>query len=111
MRSLYLLFSVILFSSCFDCNKYYDSKFRQIEISGIIDSVYIDKKNRYAETILLKGKNKYNGMIGDKEILGLFEHSEKGDSIYKAKGSLAVYLYKSDTTIVFYPVCNGDTLK
>jgi hypothetical protein len=108
MRSMYLLFGIVFFGSCFNCNKYYNSRFRQIGINGVIDTTYIDKRNHNNETIMI---NKIELSWLTEWILGLFENAQKGDSIYKAKGSLAVYLYKPDTTLVFYPVCDGDTLK
>lgn len=107
MRSSYLLFGVIFFSSCFNCNKYYDNRFKPLEIAGVVDTTFIDRRNHNVERI----KFRDNTGISEQWILGLFENTQKGDSIYKAKGSLAVYLYKPDTTLVFYPVCNGDTLK
>lgn len=110
MRRLYLLFGLIFFSSCFDCNKHYNEFFRPFEIDGIVDTTFLDKRYHLSETILLKNQSEKK-LEGVKNILGLYDAVEKGDSIYKAKGSMAVYLYKPDTTLVFYPVCNGDTLK
>jgi len=102
--------AVILLSSCFDCNKHYDKFFRPFEIKGIVDTTFLDKRYHLSETILLKNQSEKK-LEGVKNILGLYEALQKGDSIYKATGSLAVYLYKPATTLVFYPVCNGDTLK
>ena len=108
MKYTYLTMLVIL-TSCFNCKKYYLNRFKPLEIKGVVDTFYIDYKNHGAETIILD-KNDKSGIV-ESWILGLYSHCSKGDSIYKAKGSLAVYLYKKDTTMVFYPVCDGDTLK
>ena len=100
----------MLLSGCFDCKKHYSKFFLPFEIKGIVDTNFLDKRYHLSETILLKSQNEKK-LEGVKNIPGLYEAVDKGDSIYKAKGSLAVYLYKPDTTLVFYPVCNGDTLK
>lgn len=78
-----------------------------LEIAGVIDTTFIDSKHHNVERI----KFRDNTGLSEQWVLGLYENTQKGDSIYKATGSMAVYLYKQDTTLVFYPVCNGDTLK
>lgn len=110
MRCIIPSIFLLLLSSCYDCRNDNEIYFRKSEIKGIVDTTFLDKRYHLAETILLKNQTEKK-LMGINEIVGLYENTQKGDSIYKAKGSMAVYLYKQDTTLVFYPVCNGDTLK
>lgn len=113
MKTIFISFFsilLLLFSSCFNCRDYYTS-FKEQELAVKIIKKYRDAENHSMQTIEYfdsKGK-----LIVDqvRTTPGLFESVEIGDSLIKEKGSLAYLVKKKDTTLVFYPVCKGDTMK
>jgi hypothetical protein len=79
-----------------------------MRINGKIHYKYIAVDNHAARTIVLSENGKHNRY---KMPFDLYEHASIGDSIFKDSGSLKYCLLKQDTTICYYPKCNGKELR
>ena len=98
-----------LFSGCFNCEKFHES-LRKDRFYGVIVKKY--KTNNHAEPMLeilnAKGENVGGAYF---ELLSLWDAAQIGDSVYKAPGSIEYNLIKPDTTLSFYPICDGRELR
>ena len=106
----FIFFISAFFSSCFNCkDNYSNEKSKLIKVSII--NKYRDDENHNERTIEYYSNSGNIEVHQTRYIPSLYENISIGDSLIKEKGSLAYQVKKKDTTLVFYPICHGDTMK
>lgn len=107
-KSIIIIIILVGFGSCDYCDtwkKSLNKHFLMVDFNGIVDSVYLDLKDR--NTPKLKIKTIYNPF----DILPYdYNRITIGDSVVKEAGTLKILLYKGadvDSPLVLKPSCNG----
>jgi len=69
--------------------------------NGIINRKFEDKENHALPTLIIKEENQRKIFGSFRDISGLYEYSQVGDSIIKEKGSLKVKIIRDDKETIF----------
>jgi hypothetical protein len=109
MKKFFLVVLMVsVLSSCvYNCDSYYKHIKYSVMYGCRIDSVYADPKNHDERTFAVSDSDTSIKVIVLFGLRNMFDRASSGDSLFKSKGSLAFYLKKKDTTLVFYPECDG----
>ena len=81
------------------CKKFDRLKF--LVISGVIDSVYEDKKSHLVNTVEILTSEGRQKIYLEYDKSGLFNYLKRGDSIQKAYGKYEVKVGRSDSIVRF----------
>ncbi len=101
---------IILLKSCGDeifefdpqnylCSAYEEDK--NLSFKGIIDSIYLDLGNHNAKIIEIRTGNESKPFYIEYDRSGLFEFSQKGDSIIKKSESYVIVIIRNDVVTSF----------
>ena len=82
---------------CIRIKKKYVNK----EYNGIINRKFEDKENHALPTLIIKEENQPKIFGSFRDISGLYEYTQVGDSIIKEKGSLKVMIIRDDIDTIF----------
>lgn len=107
-KIIFRLFVLAIVFFCFSCNNYcksyLENVFRPLDYKMVVTGKYIDTR-----FYMVIGRDT-SGVIDtteenaiDKDVYGLIEI---GDTLFKEKGKLELYLIKRDTTLVFPNFCD-----
>ncbi len=81
------------------CEYYAEDKF--YSISGIVNKVFIDKKNHSSKKVIVKSKNQVKIFFLDMDKTGLFDYLQPNDSIFKDKNTYEVLIFRDGEKVVF----------
>ena len=76
-------------------------QFFNTEYEGVVNKKFKDKENHAAKTLIIKGKTEKKIFRKYRDISGLYEYSQVGDSIKKEKGTAKVKITRGDRDTTF----------